>query len=271
MVVFPNAKINLGLNILNKREDGYHNLETIFLPIHIKDVLEIIPSDKFEFTTSGNTIDIKPEENICVKAYHVLKKDFPQLSFVKIHLHKAMPLGAGLGGGSADGSFTLNLLNKIFGLNLSTTQLINYALHLGSDCPFFIYNTPCLASGRGEILEKINLDLSTYKIIVINPGIHVSTGWAFTQLTPAPPVKTIRDIIHQPINRWKNELKNDFEKPVFKQHPEIKSIKDELYNKGATYASMSGSGSSVYGIFKKEETIKLSFPEKYFIKEILLS
>jgi len=270
MVVFPNAKINLGLNILNKREDGYHNLETIFLPIPVKDVLEIIPSVRFEFTSSGNIIDVKPEENICTEAYQILKKGYPELPPVKIHLHKATPLGAGLGGGSADGSFTLNLLSKIFGLKLSTNQLINYALQLGSDCPFFIHNAPCLASGRGEILEKINLDLSGYKIVVINPGIHISTSWAFTQLTPSNPAKSIRDIIHQPINTWKNELKNDFEEPVFKQHPEISSIKEELYNKGAIYASMSGSGSSVYGIYNKEETIRFSFPEKYFIKELLL-
>ena len=271
MITFPNAKINLGLTILNKREDGFHNLETIFLPIHIKDVLEIIPSEKFEFNTSGNTIDVKPEENICTKAYRLLKKDFPDLPAAKIHLHKATPLGAGLGGGSADGAFTLKLLNQKFNLNLSTIQLINYALQLGSDCPFFIYNTPSIASGRGEILEEVNLDLSCYKIIVVNPGIHINTGWAFTQLTPALPSKSIKNIIHQPVTTWKDELKNDFEEPVFKQHPEIKSIKDELYNKGAIYASMSGSGSSVYGIFKKEETLKLSFPENFFVREILLS
>ena len=271
MVVFPNAKINLGLNILNKREDGYHNLETIFHPIQIKDVLEIIASSTFEFSTSGNTIDLKPEENICTKAYQLFKKSSPDLTPVKIHLHKATPLGAGLGGGSADGAFTLTLLNKKFNLNLSTDQLINYAVQLGSDCPFFIHNSPCFASGRGEILEKINLDLSAYKIIIINPGIHVSTSWAFTQLTPAFQAKSIKEIIHQPINTWKAELRNDFEEPVFKQHPEIKSIKDELYNKGAIYASMSGSGSSVYGIYKKEEIITVSFPAKYFIKELLLS
>lgn len=271
MVVFPNAKINLGLKILNKREDGYHNLETVFLPVPVKDILEIIPSDESTFTTTGNTIDVISEENICSKAYQMLKKDFPGLSSVKIHLHKNIPTGAGLGGGSADGAFALNLLNKIFELNLSTHQLINYALQLGSDCPFFIYNTPCLASGRGEIIEKINLDLSAYKIIIINPGIHISTGWAFMQLIPALSAKNMKDVIHQPISTWKDELKNDFEEPVFKQYPEIKSIKDELYKKGAIYASMSGSGSSVYGIFKKEETIHLSFPEKYFVKELLLS
>jgi len=270
MVVFPNAKINLGLTVLNKRDDGYHNLETVFLPILIKDILEIIPSDKFEFNVSGILIDTKPEENICIKAYQLLKKDFHGLPSVKIHLHKAIPTGAGLGGGSADGAFILKLLNKIFELNLSTNQLINYALQLGSDCPFFIYNTPCIASGRGEVLEKIDLDLSAYKIIAINPGIHISTGWAFTQLSSALAAKSIKDIIHQPINTWKDQLKNDFEEPVFKQHPEIESIKDELYNKGAIYASMSGSGSSVYGIFKKEETVNLSFPEKYFVKELLL-
>jgi 4-diphosphocytidyl-2-C-methyl-D-erythritol kinase len=270
MLTFPNCKINLGLNITSKREDGFHNLETVFVPIVIKDVLEIISSDKTELTTTGNTIDIPAEQNICIKAYDLLKKDFHQLPGVKIHLHKNIPSGAGLGGGSADASFTLKLLNDKYQLNQSTGQLVNYALRLGSDCPFFIINKPCLATGRGEILEQISIDLSSYKILIVNPGIHINTGWAFTQLTPSLPAKSIKEIINQPIETWKAELKNDFEEPVFKQYPEIKSIKEQLYNNGAIYAAMSGSGSSVFGFYKKEVKIPHSFPANYFVKEINL-
>ncbi len=268
MVVFPNAKINLGLTILNKRDDGYHNLETFFYPILIKDVLEIIASDTFEFTTSGISIDAINEENICIQAYQLLKKDFPKLPAVKMHLHKTIPMGAGLGGGSADGAFTLKLLNQKFELGLSTAQLIKYSLQLGSDCPFFILNKPSFATGRGETLEEINIDLSNYKIILINPGIHIHTGWAFTQLTPPLLSKKRKEIIQQPIDSWKAELLNDFETPVFKKYPEIKSIKKELYHQGAVYASMSGSGSSVFGVFNKEEITNFPLPENYFIKEL---
>jgi len=268
MVTFPNCKINLGLNITGKRPDGYHNLETIFFPITIKDVLEIISADKTELTLSGNGIDIPAEENICIKAYQLLKKDFSELPAIKIHLHKTIPSGAGLGGGSADGSFILKMLNDKYQLNLFTDQLISYGLQLGSDCPFFIINKPCLATSRGEILEEIKIDLSAYKILIINPGIHINTGWAFTQLTPALPAKSIKEIIQQPISTWKDELKNDFEEPVFKQYPEIRSIKETLYNNGAIYAAMSGSGSSVFGLFEKEKKVKIDFPENYFTKEL---
>ena len=272
MVFFPYCKINLGLHILNKREDGFHNLETVFYPVALKDALEIIPSpinSEIEFTSSGLTIDGNTDDNICVKAYHLLKKDFPQLSNIKMHLHKAIPMGAGLGGGSADAAFTLQLLNKKFQLNLSTPKLLNYAALLGSDCPFFIINKPCFAKGRGEILEEINLDLSTYKIVLINPGIHINTGWAFSQLTPALPQKSVATIILQPIKSWKNELKNDFEKPVFEKYPVIKEIKETLYAQGAIYAAMSGSGSTVYGIFEKEITLPRFTKENYFVKEII--
>jgi 4-diphosphocytidyl-2-C-methyl-D-erythritol kinase len=268
MVTFPNCKINLGLNITGKRPDGYHDLETVFFPIAIKDVLEIITSDKTEISLSGNEIDVKPEENICLKAYQLLKRDFPELPAVKIHLHKAIPSGAGLGGGSADASFILKMLNDKYRLNLSTDHLVSYGLQLGSDCPFFIINKPCLATGRGEILEEKKIDLSAYKILIVNPGIHISTGWAFTQLTPALPAKSIKEIIQQPILSWKEELKNDFEDPVFKHYPEIKSIKETLYNNGAIYTAMSGSGSTVFGLFEKGKSIKIDFPVNYFTKEL---
>jgi 4-diphosphocytidyl-2-C-methyl-D-erythritol kinase len=268
MISFPNCKINLGLHILNKREDGFHNLETFFYPLPLHDALEIIEAEKIVFTNSGLPVPGNTDDNICLKAYHLLKKDFAELPPLKIHLNKAIPMGAGLGGGSADGAFTLQLLNHKFNLGLSTNQLINYASQLGSDCPFFITNKPCFATGRGEILEPLPIDLSAYKFLIINPGIHVNTGWAFSQINPAHPEKSIRKIIAQPIETWKQELKNDFEEPVFKNHSEIKDIKEGLYKEGAVYASMSGSGSTVYGIFKKEIELSFNFPAHYYLKEL---
>ena len=268
MVSFPNCKINLGLNIVNKRDDGYHDIETFFFPVHLKDSLEIIEKEKLEFSTSGFSIEGEPEKNLCIKAYDLLKKDFPQLPAVQMHLHKAIPMGAGLGGGSADGAFTLKLLNKKFDLSLSEKQLINYSLQLGSDCPFFILNKPCFATSRGEILEQTELDLSDYKFLLVQPLVHISTAWAFSTIKTLKPVKSIKQIIQQSILTWKAELINDFEKPVFEKYPEIKKIKDKLYNAGAIYASMSGSGSAVYGIFKKEKAISISFPDNYFVKTL---
>lgn len=272
MVIFPNCKLNLGLHILNKREDGFHNLETVFYPIFLKDALEIIPSHNanksIEFSSSGLIVDGNTDDNICIKAYHLLKKDFPDLPSIKMHLLKAIPMGAGLGGGSADGAFTIQLLNKKFNLLLSTEKMINYAAQLGSDCPFFIINKPSYATGRGELLEKINIDLSKYKIALANPGLHINTGWAFSQLTPALPVKSIKEIITQPINTWKEELQNDFEKPVFEKYPAIKNIKESLYAQGAVYAAMSGSGSTVFGIFEKEIVLQKFETENYFVKII---
>jgi 4-diphosphocytidyl-2-C-methyl-D-erythritol kinase len=270
MIVFPNCKINLGLHILSKRQDGFHNLETVFYPIALKDALEIIPSlgSVIEFTGSGLTVDGEEADNICIKAYQLLKRDFPQLPFIKMHLHKAIPMGAGLGGGSADGAFTLQLLNKKFNLGLSVQQLIDYALQLGSDCPFFIINKPCYATGRGELLEGIDITLAGYKIVIVNPGIHVNTGWAFSQINPAEPNKKIKAIIAQPITTWKAELINDFETPVFEKYPAIKNIKEDLYNKGAVYAAMSGSGSTVYGIFEKEISLSPFTNKNYFVKII---
>ncbi|HEV8270921.1 MAG TPA: 4-(cytidine 5'-diphospho)-2-C-methyl-D-erythritol kinase, partial [Chitinophagaceae bacterium] len=246
MVTFPNSKINLGLNIVGKRNDGYHDIETVFFPVHLKDALEVVEKEEFEFSTSGSPIEGGPEKNLCIKAYYLLKKDFPNLPAVQMHLHKTIPMGAGLGGGSADGAFTLNLLNKKFELNLSEKQLINYSLQLGSDCPFFILNKPCFATGRGEILEQAEFDLSEYKIVIVHPAIHISTAWGFANIKPLNHRKSIKQIIQQPISTWKDELINDFEKPVFANYPEIKSIKDALYDEGAIYASMSGSGSAVY-------------------------
>ena len=269
MIFFPNCKINLGLHILRKKEDGFHDLETVFYPIPLVDALEIVQEEKKEqpasLTLSGLAVDATPQENICVKAYHLLKKDF-NLPPIKIHLHKHIPIGAGLGGGSADGAFTLLILKKKFNLDISEEQLINYALKLGSDCPFFIKNKVCYATGRGEVLQEINLDLSSYKIVLINPGIHINTGWAFSQIQPTENRISLLEIIKQPMEQWKENLVNDFEKTIFKKHPSIREIKEQLYANGAMYASMSGSGSSVYGFLPKNSTPVFDLPENYFIQ-----
>jgi 4-diphosphocytidyl-2-C-methyl-D-erythritol kinase len=263
VVLFPNCKINLGLHVTGKRADGYHDLETVFYPVAIKDALEIIPSQSFSFQNTGLPVNGTIDDNLCVKAYHLLEKDFPDLHPVTIHLHKTIPMGAGLGGGSADGAFMLTMLNKQFQLQLSEEKLISYALQLGSDCPFFIVNQPCFATGRGENLTRVELDLSSYRIVLVNPGIHVSTKEAFARLTPARPTKGISEIIKQPIASWKNELVNDFEKNVFDLYPAIKSVKEQLYEMGALYASMTGSGSTVFGIFEQTSNLEFSFPESY--------
>jgi 4-diphosphocytidyl-2-C-methyl-D-erythritol kinase len=276
MVVFPNCKINLGLRILNKREDGYHNIETVFYPVLLKDALEIIPSGNtapIQFSNSGLVISGDASTNLCVKAYHLIKKDFPKIPCIKIHLHKAIPMGAGLGGGSANAAFTLLLLNKQFSLNLSTNQLIDYALQLGSDCPFFILNTPCIATGRGEIMEKLTLDLSGYNLIVVNPGIHVNTGEAFSYLKLQKINNisvSLKDIINNPISTWQQSLINDFEVSLFNKYPLIKEIKETLYKMGAVYAAMSGSGSTVYGLFDKQLQPPVNFATGCFVQLLSL-
>ncbi|MDX2047551.1 MAG: 4-(cytidine 5'-diphospho)-2-C-methyl-D-erythritol kinase [Chitinophagaceae bacterium] len=299
MIVFPNCKINLGLNIVKKRKDGYHDLETVFYPLGLKDALEVIKDEggkeqgskskgrdtmpkkqeasenesgtikDVRFSKSGIGIDGKDEQNLCIKAYQLLKKDFPDLPAVQIHLHKAIPTGAGLGGGSADGAFTLQLLNQKFNLNIPAEKLIDYALQLGSDCPFFIINKPCFATGRGEFLQKINLYLSAFSFLLVNPGIHISTTWAFSKLTPHPSAKPVKEVIEQPIETWKAELINDFEPIVFDAYPEIRAIKETMYYAGAVYSSMTGSGSTVFGIFPKNRLPQLFGDKSYIVKEIM--
>lgn len=262
MISFPNCKINLGLNIIRKRDDGYHDIESVFYPLPLTDCIEIIKSTDFHFSATGLTVNGTLEENLCVRAYRLLQRDFPELPAVTMHLHKVIPMGAGLGGGSANGAFMLKLLNEKFHLKLSTEKLLDYSLRLGSDCPFFIVNKPVIATGRGEIMQAISLDLSAYSFLLVNPGIHINTGWAFSAAyakAPAEANKSIRDIISQPVESWKNELVNDFEVPVCAHHPSLQSIKENLYNAGAVYASMSGSGSCFFGIFPKNK-IPASFP-----------
>jgi 4-diphosphocytidyl-2-C-methyl-D-erythritol kinase len=271
VILFPNSKINLGLHILRKRSDGYHDLETCFYPILWHDALEIIHGDDnidFKFSSSGISLDIDPKENICYKAYRLLLADFPKLPSIKFHLHKNIPSGAGLGGGSADGAFTLLLLNEKFKLDLKEEHLLEYALQLGSDCPFFIKNKPCIATGRGEKLVQTSVDLSAFDIVLINPNIHVDTGAAFSKIITNDERPSIDDALKQPIQQWKDLVFNDFELSVFQSFPEIASIKSVLYNEGAIYASMTGSGSTVYGIFEKGTSFNLSFPKHYLIKVV---
>ena len=262
MLEFPNCKINIGLNVTSKREDGYHNIETIFYPLPWYDILEVIAGSGNSILPdtlhlSGTDVPGGLTDNICLKAAALLRKDFPAISPVAIHLHKTIPAGAGLGGGSADGAFTLLVLNRLFELGLSAPELAAYALQLGSDCPFFVNNAACFATGRGEEMEPVSLDLSEYTIVLINPGIHVNTGWAFSQLTPAIPSQKLNELIKQPLTTWKNAVKNDFEAPVLRQYPQIAAVKETLYDKGALFAAMTGTGSTVYGIFAKDAPQKL--------------
>ena len=256
MITYPNAKINLGLNIVEKRPDGYHNLETIFYPINLQDALEVtkLENDESEYKlkVSGVPIEGEPENNLVIKAYRLLKKDFPEMGPIQIHMFKHIPTGAGLGGGSADAAFMIKLLNEKFNLNLSIEKMEEYAAILGADCAFFIQNKPVFASGIGNIFENINLSLKGYYIVLVKPDIFVSTKDAFAHITPMRPSQSLKEIICMPVETWRATMKNDFEESVFKKYPEIAAIKDKLYDMGAIYASMSGSGSSVFGIFREQ-------------------
>lgn len=255
MITYPNAKINLGLNIVEKRPDGYHNLETIFYPINLQDALEVtlLEGEKeYELTLSGTPIEGNPEDNLVVKAYRLLKEDYPHIAPVDIHMYKHIPTGAGLGGGSADAAFMIKLLNDKFQLGLSIEEMENYAARLGADCAFFIQNKPVFASGIGNIFEPIQLSLKGYFLVLVKPDIFVSTKDAFSLITPKMPVQSLKEIVRMPVETWRATMKNDFENSVFKKFPEIAAIKDKLYDMGAIYASMSGSGSSVYGIFREQ-------------------
>lgn len=257
MIQFPNCKINLGLSITAKRTDGFHELETVFYPVGLNDIVEVVRAteitESIQFTSTGIEVPGDISNNLCIKAYNLLKNAYPSLPAVKIHLHKNIPMGAGLGGGSGDATAVLKLLNQLFNLYISQDQLIQYAAQLGSDCPFFVINTACYATGRGEILKPVTVNLANYSFVLIHPGLHISTAWAFQQLIPHPKEKSIATIIEQDIQTWKYELVNDFEAPIFKAHPLLASIKSFLYEQGAIYASMSGSGSSLFGIFPSEK------------------
>ncbi|MCX6251893.1 MAG: 4-(cytidine 5'-diphospho)-2-C-methyl-D-erythritol kinase [Bacteroidetes bacterium] len=267
MIDFPNAKINLGLRVTGKRADGFHNIETVFYPVGLCDILEIIKAadGKFEFTSSGLRIAGSSGNNLCVKAYNLLADQF-HLAQVKIHLHKIIPMGAGLGGGSSDGAFTLKMLNSLFHTGLSEEELADYARQLGSDCAFFIKNQPAFATGKGDQFEPLNIDLSPFRIVIVIPEIHVNTADAYSMIDRLPVIAgnqqiDLRRIRNQPLKEWKTFLTNDFEQPVFSNHPEIRQIKEQLYQQGAIYASMTGSGAGVYGIFEKKEKVIKGFED----------
>ncbi|RKR85246.1 4-diphosphocytidyl-2-C-methyl-D-erythritol kinase [Mucilaginibacter gracilis] len=259
MINFPIAKINIGLNITARRADGYHDLETVFYPIKINDVLEIIKSDHLHFEASGLGIPGDVADNLCIKAYHLMKQDH-DLPPVSIHLHKHIPIGAGLGGGSADAGYFIRLINQMFGLNLSAEAMRNYARVLGADCAFFIESKPVFAFDKGDQFEPVTLNLSGYYLALVMPPTHVSTGEAYRGVKPAPVKTSLKELIKLPVAEWRNHIKNDFEDHIFKAHPEIRGVKAALYQAGALYASMSGSGASVFGIFENKPD--LEFLEK---------
>ena len=249
MIVFPNAKINIGLHIVSKRPDGYHNLETVFYPVELSDALEMAEAKKVSISFSGLPVGGMFEDNLVLKAYRLLQKDF-NLPPVQFHLHKVIPLGAGLGGGSSDAAFTLKMLNDFFQLHLNTLQLKDYAGKIGADCTFFIDNRPSFAKGIGDQLRSHNLDLLNYRIVLLKPEVSVNTVQAYKNVLPAQPAFQLEKLTELPVEEWKGFVVNDFEKSIFTQFPEIKKWKEKLYDLGALYASMSGSGSAVFGIFR---------------------
>jgi 4-diphosphocytidyl-2-C-methyl-D-erythritol kinase len=266
MVSFPNAKINLGLHITEKRPDGFHTIESCFYPVQWCDALEILPSDKTVFSNSGIEIPGETNSNLCLKIYEVLKKEF-NLPPVQMHLLKNIPIGAGLGGGSADAAFAIKTLNQLFDLKLSVAQMEEYLRPLGSDCAFFVNNKPVLAYDKGDQFSEISLSLKDYFIVIVYPQVHISTKEAYSGVIPQQPKVSIKEIISFDIKEWKNLLKNDFETSLFPKYPVLKEIKEALYSQGALYSSMTGSGSAVYGIFNERKEIKNIFSTNYSVWE----
>lgn len=264
MIVFPNAKINIGLFVTEKRKDGFHNLETVFYPIGLSDVLEIsdenAPKGICLFQNTGIDIACKPEQNLVIRAYRLLAEIY-DLPAIHVHLHKVIPFGAGLGGGSSDAAFMLKALNDFFALHLSEAQLLEYAALLGSDCAFFIRNHPVFATGKGELLEDIELCLKDYQIVLLKPEVGVSTPEAYAGICPEPAKVNLRKLNEWLVSDWKGRVYNDFEKSVFAKYPSIALLKEQLYEAGALYASMTGSGSAVYGLFEKSNKVHLEYPD----------
>lgn len=259
MLVFPNAKINIGLNIVEKRPDGFHNIESCFYPVGWSDALEILPARTLNFKSSGIVIPGAPEQNLCIKAYRLLAADY-SIPAVDMHLLKSVPIGAGLGGGSSDAAFAIKALNELFDLKISLGNQIGYARRLGSDCAFFIRNQPVYCFHKGDEFEEIDLRLTGKWIVLVNPGLHISTLEAYSGIKPQHSEHDLRTILKQPIPRWRDFVKNDFEATLFPKYPLLEKIKDNLYQRGADYVSMSGSGSTVYGIFDEEIDLSRAFP-----------
>lgn len=266
MILFPNAKINIGLNIVERRADGYHNIESVMYPVKWCDILEIVPAQGNEttLTTTGRSVNCPPEKNLVMKAYNLFRQE-TGIGNVDIYLHKIIPDGAGLGGGSADAAFTLIGLNDIFECKLTNEQLADIASKIGADCPFFIYNKPQLATGIGTEFATVELTLNDYHILIVKPQVSVPTAQAYAGVTPMPATHNLIEATKHPIQEWTGIIKNDFEKSVFPAYPEIAKIKQQIIGMGAIYVSMSGSGSAVYGIFHKNdilsEEIKTLFPQ----------
>ncbi|MBA3683338.1 MAG: 4-(cytidine 5'-diphospho)-2-C-methyl-D-erythritol kinase [Bacteroidetes bacterium] len=270
MLVFPNCKINLGLNITQKREDGFHNIETVFYPVNWCDALEVIElqgnEPAFAFSHTGLQIDGKLEDNLVYKAWKLMAEIKP-VPPIKVHLHKTLPMGAGLGGGSANAAFFIDQLNKQCNLGFSAEQKNNVASKLGSDCSFFLNNKPVFAKGKGNEFSDIMVDLSAYYILVVYPNIHSNTKDAYSGITPAPAKKDLKTILQTtPVSKWKDELTNDFESTVFIKYPQIKKLKEDLYTSGALYACMSGSGSSVFGIFNKNPSLNFDPAYRFYLQ-----
>ena len=276
MVRFPNSKINLGLRITAKRNDGFHDIESLFYPLPLTDAAEIIistdppagESTLFECIQSGLPIPGDPQDNLCIRAWRRLYHDYPRMPPMKMYLVKAIPVGAGLGGGSSDAIATLQLLNDLLSLNIDDKQMTDYALELGSDCPFFLQNQPALASGRGEILEPFRSVLAGKLLVLVTPGIHVSTAWAFSKIQSSLPSVKVRDIVNAPLDQWKDQLINDFEGPVFEKFPVLKEIKEQFYSSGAVYAAMTGTGSAIYGIYQEgspPDSSQFGLPHQVFL------
>lgn len=263
MITYPIAKINIGLMVTEKRPDGFHNLETIFYPIQMQDILEVVEADEFKFSLSGIEVAGDPNENLVVKAYQLIKNDF-QIPAVQVHLHKNIPSGAGLGGGSSDAASMLLTLNELFNLGIDQEKLMEYALKLGSDCPFFIQGKPVFATGRGEVMQEIQIELKDYFLILIKPPVHVATAAAYQNITPQKSRLSLKGLVGFSVNKWKGNILNHFEKYVFQTYPEVEKIKKTLYDQGAAFALMSGSGSAVYGLFRSEKRgIEKLFPPDY--------
>jgi 4-diphosphocytidyl-2-C-methyl-D-erythritol kinase len=268
MISFPNAKINLGLHVVGKRTDGYHDIETIFYPVPLRDALEIVPASTFSFRQYGQAVDAAPEDNLVMKALRLVEKKYA-VPVSEVCLKKAIPFGAGLGGGSADAAFMLKLLNSYANLRLSDLELEEMAVNLGADCPFFVRNRPVIASGIGNVFEPVELSLKGYFICIIKPDVFVSTKEAYAGVKPTVPLLSLREIASMDVSGWKYRMVNDFEPSVFKQYPVIRKIKEQIYAQGAVYAAMSGSGSSVFGLFEKEVDVSALFPDCFVWKGVL--
>lgn len=286
MICFPNAKINLGLRVLRKRADGYHDIETVFFPIPLSDILELVVlkpqfdgdrylelrnAHKLFYSYSGNSVVDNPESELSVRAIMSYDREIGVSNDLFLHLHKNIPSGAGLGGGSSDAANALKIINSLVGDKTDEPTLMRLAASLGSDCPFFIANTPCFASGRGEVLQPISLSLAGIHLVLVKPSFGVSTAEAYSGVVPKwdPAATSLIDIINMPIDSWRNNLVNEFENGVFEAHPQLAEIKNTLYEMGALYASMSGSGSTMFGLFKKEPQLEEKFNGYFIFKTVL--